>query len=114
MPASSPKRSSAKANIREDKRGQRKVYPRCCGGKVGGEGENHCEGRARNPLLAQYQAQQEEYEKEEHGSENGVANRGDDAGKLGAYTQHCAQRREHGLMVVPVQRRVHDIAERRG
>ena len=111
MPASRPKRSSAKANTPKTMRRQRKVYPWCGGGKVGDEGENHCEGRAGNPLLAQDQAQQEEYEKEEHGGEDGVANRGDDTGKFGAYTQHCAQRREHGLMIVPVERRVHDIAE---
>ena len=100
-----------KGKNREDQCGQREVYPCRCGGKVGGEGENDCEGGAGNPILAQYQAQQEEYEKEEHGGEDGVANRSDDAGKFGAYTQHRVQRREQRLMVVAMERRVHNIAK---
>src|SRR6185369_17862422 len=78
-----------KRKNREDQSGQREVHPWRCGGKVSNEGENDCECSAGNPILAQYQSQQEEYEKEEHSSKNSVANGSDDTGKLGAHTQHC-------------------------
>ena len=58
--ASRPKRNSAKANTAKTNSGQRKVHPWCgAAAKLVAKVDNHCEGGAGNPLLAQQQAQQE-------------------------------------------------------